>query len=658
MTSRKTFPVYDSNGSLASGSSVKVYVTGETPASHPSGEWTATEIGSSGIFYVDLDNGLFDFYIDGNLYAHNTNRWVGGSDLPDKDQDENINGTWSFVNSHFVVGTIQNFTGSYMDLSINFYSPLATVDEFHSPLATVDDLHAGTGLVTGTFTISQRQLLGIGATLYGLSDSLIESSNGQFGTVNASVGTFGTILNLPSSGGGGSVFDEILVGTKSVLGKDSEFAGTELFSATDNYAYVDEKYAVGSYSAVGADQGYTIKKFLVQNGTEYPFLRYDATVDDGSGTLTITELRFGMWGGTFDVNGDQYNLATTWIGNGRYANLHFFGSNGAQLDAGTITFGTREDQAGIKITPINKTITGFGNLDFSANGNWIHLNDAVMVQSGQLYSNGSITGNQLVTATSFTLGSAYDMTATTTITNADSIGTVIEKDHFSGDIEATLPRGVLFKKQLEAGTVVTDYMSLMATTDDSHNTIDTFQFSFGNAAATEDITIGASAAKMKLFMGTGTLDGKFVYNTFDGQHGVGTLAAERFQVFDHYGAATNYGLQITHEYLSSSDNRIYFDYKYPLSGTMSFRMGGVGVMEIGDVEIRALKNINMKLNNLTSANMILGTYLSLSGSMLVGDKVSLTTSDTYVKKNGTTLEFWIDGTLEGHLDPASGWVQD
>jgi len=80
MVSRKVTRLYNNSGDLVTGSTVIAYINGETPGSHPSGSWNFTEIGSTGLYQcASIEDGYYDFYIDGSLYTPNTNRHLSGA---------------------------------------------------------------------------------------------------------------------------------------------------------------------------------------------------------------------------------------------------------------------------------------------------------------------------------------------------------------------------------------------------------------------------------------------------------------------------------------------------------------------------------------------------------------------------------------------------
>ena len=639
-TSRKTFPVYNSNGALASGAAVKAYVTGETPASHPSGEFVAAEIGSSGVFWVDLDNGAFDFYVDAVLYAHNTNRWVGGIDLPDKASDETITGTWGF------------------------------------PLAS------------------------IGTASVGLVDAGVVQAT-LFGTVLSNVGTFGTILNLPS--GGGSNFGEIFIGTLAVFGKGTSYAATEMASGIDLYGTYRKEYPVGSISGGGVAQGLFRKEYFSQNGTEYPMIRLDATVDDVSGVLQKSELWFGIWGGTYDGWPDQYSIATTVIGNGRYNEIMMLGTNKMRLHGSQFIFGARSDRDFFKIIQ-----DAYGNATvwadrLSFTPSYTHFNKYVLFHGNYTHVD---TGYFRATEARFdyrtVLGTSSDASATELVSQFEYIGTYDKIYGFSGDIVVGNARGVNIHGIMRAGTVDTEYLLLKATTDTGSNTLDTFSYKLGfTGAATENIDIGDDGAHLNISSGrpylinelvatTGTAygfisllgrngtdtalggtvlaefhgTGAAVYSNLTikgaGVLGKGTLRCDFVRLASNSGAEQSIVIETTSGQglnIGASNNTATMQFTTGLwAGTLGIAVDNSAQVAFTKYYIYPLMNMQFKAGkSIWGVFQVLGTYLEAKGSVHA-ERLELTDTTTYIEKSGTVMNFYVDGTLSGHLDPAIGWV--
>lgn len=646
--SRKTFPVYNSNGSLATGASVKVYVTGETPALHPSGQWSATEVGSSGVFYVDLDNGVFDIYINGLLFAHNTNRWVGGTDIPDKATDETISGTWQF-SAAILPGT------------------------------------ADAGLVNATsITVHSAINLGVAATLFGYGQSLVNVDQGKFyGQVYALAGTFGTIYNLPTgtTSAAGSVFGEILVGTKKVFGTNDIYGATELYSQVGSYATFNQEFPVGSMFGDPAQQGITIEHNVLQHATKYRLFRFDGTVDITAGvpgTLQRTELRIGVWGGTYDTNGNQYVYATTMVGNGRWNEIMFLGSSQARVNAESFKIGTREDSVWLSFTRdqwSDATINSYNQLTLTAgNGaSWVKFPSAVEFSKGEVYSKGYFSATEFSANTKYILGSSLTEQATSYVVSSSHIGTFTKTYQFSGDIALTVPRGVNVHGIMRAGTVEAEYLLMKATTSMDFNTLDTFSYKLGyTAAATQNIEIGDVGAYVKIqnedvsvigttYIGIGTFG--TIYNL--PSSGGGSVFQEIYvatQAF--FGAAYP---DLRRSYIVATEDTTYptMAFVVPTSGvsitkhgTFLFLGATAGtVIEMGKFSLDHIGTFiyaTFSVRGNTGGGVIQTDRLEHYRGIYKESSGGTTQAD--IMFSGTRLLFFLDGTRAGELDPTIGWV--
>ena len=641
-TSRKTFPVYNSNGALASGAAVKAYVTGETPASHPSGEFVAAEVGSSGVFWLDLDNGAFDFYVDAVLYAHNTNRWVGGIDLPDKASDETITGTWGFP-----LISLGTANAGFIDAAFVKATSFGTVTTNAGTLGTmkVDLMNVTSGTVDGLAVRSV--VLPVGGTIFGFGNTKINVAEGTFfGSIYSPVATFGTILNLATGGGGGggSTFGEILIGTRKVFGKDYAYAATELFTHFELAGTFQEEYQIGSVAGAGLAQGLLIKSSFMQNATQYRLFQFNATVDDASGTLTNTELRFGIWGGTFDANSNQYANATTMIGNGRYNEMMFLGKNKTRLHATNFTVGTRDssgDYVSISLGAYGQATIWGASLNLSSGNGWTYFQSAVEFTKGDVYSKNFFSAATMFTSREkYVLGSGFDTTATYSVTNLNYIGTFKNSYQFSGDLALTVPRGVNVHDVLRAGTVEAEYLTLKATTSMDFNTLDTFYYKLGfTGAATESIEIGDSGASIKIENGAMTLNGL-------GTFGFGTVDVN--------------GLQPNIQATQSSNPGMFFQVPTVQFGTVNM---GTWLFQAATTNGTLYDIMKLTVEHGSYVESCLSVHGSFGGLGTVNADIIMPQRITFgqgtnwvIYPHGTTLDFYIDGTRAGWLDPSVGWV--